>query len=142
MAHPLVHQWVVGVLDGLSGDKFEEKLLNRSLFFCQRGQYFKGVLLLFEALVVAGVQRFLPGRDPMSHKVREEAKDDLLNHLEVLGGQARDTYDLLRRVRNAIAHGTRPEGADAQRIVASAEELKQLYWRGVELFDRIREVGS
>lgn len=140
LSHPLVHDWVVDVLEGFSGASFEEKLLNRSEFFWNRGQYFKAILLLFEALLVAGVKRFLPGQDPLNYEHRMEAREKLLEKLATLGSAAQEDYDLLRRVRNAIAHGTRPQGGDAQRAVQSLEELGKLYRRGRDLFHRIREV--
>lgn len=71
---------------------------------------------------------------------KTEAREKLLEKLATLGSAAQEDYDLLRRVRNAIAHGTRPQGGDAQRAVQSLEELEKLYRRGRDLFHCIREV--
>ncbi|MDM7323636.1 MAG: TM1812 family CRISPR-associated protein [Thermus sp.] len=142
LAHPLVRDWVGGILEKLSGHKFEDKLANRARFFWKRGQYFKAVLLLYEAILVAGVKRFLPGKDPLNYEVRVQARDDLVGHIRSLGGEGEETYDLLRRVRNAIAHGTRPEGADAQRAAKDYKELEGVFKKGVALFEKLKETSS
>lgn len=134
VTHQLIHRHVKRVLDNLSGDRFETKLVNRARFFFERQQYFKAFLLIFEAILIVGIRRFLPGEDVLDYQSRIKAREQLEEAIGELGETYGQTYKTLRRVRNAIAHGTRPEGSAAQAALSSPEKLEEIFKASLELF--------
>lgn len=83
------------------------------------GDYLRTAALLYEGVINHKVYACQLG-DAENRDVRERARD-------LLYDQARDrlpSFTLLNRVRNALLHAVRPQGADAQKLIDSRRELK------------------
>ncbi len=87
-----------------------------------RRDYPRATALLFEASINEVVYAEKLG-DAENPDVREKAREILEDRIK--RNEAPRNIRLLRRLRNAIAHGARPVGADAQRLIASEEKLQE-----------------
>ncbi|WP_234553980.1 CRISPR-associated DxTHG motif protein [Thermus caliditerrae] len=133
-----VHGWVREVLSGLDGENIEDKMANRARFFWDRGQIFKALLLLFEAIVVLGVRRFGDQGQVLLYEARMDARERLEGWLWQMSPRWAAVYRELRWVRNAIAHGTQPEQAEAQRALSSPQGLVQVWKKGLGLMETLK----
>ena len=73
----------------------------------------QSTILALEALISARVEG-----DPMSFNSREKAKDKLIN-------SSNSTYKTLKKLRNALAHGTRANDGEIQKLMSSMELFKE-----------------
>ncbi len=104
-----------------------------ALEYLQRNRYRDAVLTGLEAFVTL-LQRQTNGQyDPDNHVHREQVLK-AFNQQEPHGSQRYQAFDSLRRLRNAIAHGSQPKGDEVQRALSSPEEMERLL---AELFDRL-----
>jgi len=101
------------------------------------GDYFRAVVLAFEALLVRAILELLPGRDPMNYDVRSQAADMVWGRLL---GDDRELFKRLQWTRNACAHGCRSGEAPAQRILSNPAEFSGLIRDAMGLFDRWTDV--
>ena len=130
-------------LKPLRADRTEDRLKNRARFFFERGQYLKAVLLLHEALILlVGRLKGMIGSSGLEYSEREEARIylDQLNYYE---------WKVLKRLRNACAHGTQPQSQDrsnpdAEAIVeardawGNEEKFKEVMERSFEFYEKIK----
>jgi cell division protein DivIC len=120
-------------LKPLRADRTEDRLKNRARFFFERGQYLKAVLLLYEALILLiGRLKGKIGSSGLEYKEREEVKEDLdqLNYYE---------WKVLKRLRNACAHGTQPQSQDRSDPDAKAIAEARHAWENEEKFKEVME---
>ncbi len=120
-------------LEPLRADRMEDRLKNRARFFFERGQYLKAVLLLHEALILlVGRLKGMIGSSGVKYEERRRVKNELdqLNYSE---------WKVLRHLRNACAHGTKPRSQDmpnpdAEAIAEATDELENedLHYREIE----------
>ena len=120
-------------LEPLKADRMEDRLKNRARFFFERGQYLKAVLLLHEALILlVGRLKGKIGSSGLQYEERRRVKNELdqLNYSE---------WKVLRHLRNACAHGTKPRSQDmpnpdAEAIAEATDELENedLHYREIE----------
>ena len=93
----------------VSSKTLEDRMARRARFFFERRQYLKAVTLLYEAVLIKALN-FLQGvRDKRSYESREEAKRWLWRRLSP---ERKETFRLLKSLRNAVAHGTVPENLE------------------------------
>jgi CRISPR-associated Csx2 family protein len=122
-------------LKPLRADRTEDRLKNRARFFFERGQYLKAVLLLREALILlVGRLKGKVGSSGLEYSEREEAKRylDQLNYYE---------WKVLKRLRNACAHGTQPQSQDVFNPDAEAIAEAKDAWEDEEKFKEVMEKG-
>jgi CRISPR-associated Csx2 family protein len=120
-------------LKPLRADRTEDRLKNRARFFFERGQYLKAVLLLYEALILlVGRLKGKIGSSGLEYKEREEVKEylDQLNYYE---------WKVLKRLRNACAHGTQPQSQDRSNPDAEAIAEAREAWENEEKFKEVME---
>jgi len=98
-----------------------------------RRDYMRTTALLVEAWINQVVHSEALG-DAENQEVREQARKILDERVKQ--GNAPKSFSLLRRLRNAIAHSARPVGADAQRLLAAEEKLKQFLSKMIEELNR------
>lgn len=120
-------------LEPLKADRMEDRLKNRARFFFERGQYLKAVLLLHEALILlVGRLKGKIGSSGLEYEERRRVKNELnqLNYSE---------WNILRHLRNACAHGTKPRSQDmpnpdAEATAEARDELENedLHYREIE----------
>jgi cell division protein DivIC len=120
-------------LEPLKADRMEDRLKNRARFFFERGQYLKAVLLLHEALILlVGRLKGKIGSSGLEYEERRRVKNELnqLNYSE---------WNILRHLRNACAHGTKPRSQDmpnpdAEAIAEATDELENydLHYKEIE----------
>ncbi|NAZ22967.1 MAG: TIGR02221 family CRISPR-associated protein [Thermocrinis sp.] len=130
-------------LEPLRADRTEDRLKNRARFFFERGQYLKAVLLLHEALILlVGRLKGMIGSSGLEYSEREDARRylDQLNYYE---------WKVLKRLRNACAHGTQPQSqdvfnpdaeaiAEARDAWESEEKFKEVMERSFEFYEKIK----
>lgn len=95
--------------------------------YLKRGQYLQAILKGWEAFTTL-LQREAGGNlDPDNHKHREQVRDAFDSEERKKRPRKRwDTFDELRRLRNAVAHGSQPKGEAVQRALSSADEMHKL----------------
>jgi cell division protein DivIC len=118
-------------LKPLRADRTEDRLKNRARFFFERGQYLKAVLLLHEALILlVGRLKGKIGSSGLEYSEREEARRYLDQLYE---------WKVLRRLRNACAHGTQPQSQDRSNPDAEAIAEARHAWEDEEKFKEVME---
>uniref|UniRef100_A0A7C5SWG1 TIGR02221 family CRISPR-associated protein n=1 Tax=Thermocrinis ruber TaxID=75906 RepID=A0A7C5SWG1_9AQUI len=120
-------------LKPLRADRTEDRLKNRARFFFERGQYLKAVLLLHEALILlVGRLKGMIGSSGLEYSEREEARRylDQLDYYE---------WKVLKRLRNACAHGTQPQSQDRSNPDAEAIAEARSAWENEEKFKEVME---
>ncbi|MCS7079428.1 MAG: TIGR02221 family CRISPR-associated protein [Chloracidobacterium sp.] len=85
---------------------FAARLRRKAEAAFESNQLLKGIVLLYEAICVAGCQRFQTG-DPLNYRSRHGAKEALENDPVY-----KDAFVAVRNLRNSVAHGTAPESAE------------------------------
>ena len=97
---------------------------DNAYFYLQQGDYLRATILASEAFITRKVQssNYVPKLDPANFEHRKQVKDKMIRNAD---------FKLLSQLRNALAHGTRSDVADAQRALSSASnleaELKRLF---------------
>lgn len=119
--HALLRTALLERLAWANEPSHHQRQLACSRIALSRRDYPRGTALLFEAAVNEVVHGQQLG-DPENSEVRERAREILEDRIR--NGEAPRNIRLLRRLRNAIAHGARPVGADAQRLIGSEDELR------------------
>lgn len=128
--------------DGLTGigALFEESLKDRiawhkennlylrqrsnAYFYLKQGDYLRATILASEAFITGKMQSssYVPKLDPANFEHRQQVKESMKKNAD---------FKLLGQLRNALAHGTRSDVAEAQRALSNATyletELKRLF---------------
>ncbi len=151
---------VLRKLDGIAGDPalslFEEELRRRiiwaeednfylrqrqlALEYLERGRYLESVLIGWEAFTTRLLLESGSG-DPGNAEHREQARKsfDGRERQKHPRGDIYRAYDCLRRLRNAVAHGSQPKGEDVQRALGSAREMRLLL---EQVFEKLLPVNG
>ncbi|GIW78272.1 MAG: hypothetical protein KatS3mg105_0079 [Gemmatales bacterium] len=106
---------------------------SRPALALDRGDYFRAVILAYEALIILGCQQQGNKFDPLTYENRQIAEDVLQSRLQ---GEDRDTFRTLKNVRNACAHGSRPQEFSAQQCLQSVDAFCDLIKKALGLFER------
>lgn len=118
---------------------FADRCLEASRTALENGDYFRAVILTYEAILVRAGQLLTPHRDPLDYQTREESKSNLYRHLQ---GDDRSVMIDLEWTRNSIAHGTRPNRENTQHILDAPAQIQDLLRRAFELYDRLPSLLS
>ncbi len=96
----------------------------------KREQYFKAIALLWESILIAECERF--GVEKSSDYVAKENADKRLQ-------KRLKTSDFwnLKKLRNAILHGTTPEEVKVLKAIDSLKDFTDIFDEGKRLFDEI-----
>jgi CRISPR-associated Csx2 family protein len=101
------------------------------------GDYLLAVTLAYEAMVWQ-VVRNTPWlkKDPLEFD--EADRRELIKRLRsCCGGKDVQLYNLLREVRNACVHGTRPASKSAQQAMSDPAQFRTLIERSLQMIDRL-----
>ncbi len=131
-----------------------EQLQHKALTAYERKQYYKAVLILVEAVIVAygetcGISEIAENLE--THRARELAEKEMIGEWNnskkmyiggVLDGNERQVILNLKKLRNAIAHGTDANGVEieaveAREAIENENKLRQIFHNGNNLFARI-----
>lgn len=96
---------------------FRQRALARS--YLDKRDYLRASLYAHEAVITAQVPR-TPGSDAENYADRQESKK---NFEAALHGGQKSRYWLLCTLRNALAHGTRPESGEAEALLNDEAKL-------------------
>jgi cell division protein DivIC len=130
-------------------ESLANQLRHKALFAFDRRQYFKAILILSEAIVVAYGENC--GDNEVAdnlelHHYREIAGEELKRFLNE---NEKQTYLNLKTLRNAIAHGTDTNGTKVEanktrEAMNNEERLKEIFRDGDKLFVKITkgEIGN
>lgn len=114
---------------------FAARLRRKAEAAFESDQLLKGIVLLYEAICVAGVQKFQTG-DPLNYRSRQSAKQALENDPAFS-----DVFTEVKNLRNAVVHGTVPENAELQNALdvtnpkTARDRIGGIVRRGFKLFD-------
>lgn len=92
-------------------------------YYWEKGDYLRAAILGHEAFITKIVQRN-PNADPQSYENRDFVRSQIDDKSIVLSQAENKALSQLRNVRNALAHGTRSDKAEIQRILRSEQELR------------------
>lgn len=130
-------------------ESLANQLRHKALFAFDRRQYFKAILILSEAVVVAygencGDKKVADNLE--LHRYREIAGEELKRFINE---DEKQTYLNLKTLRNAIAHGTDTNGTKVEanktrEAMNNEERLKEIFRDGDKLFVKITrgEIGK
>ncbi|MDW8195963.1 MAG: TIGR02221 family CRISPR-associated protein, partial [Gemmataceae bacterium] len=124
-------------LEWSTHNRFTERVLQSAQTAIEHGDYFRAVILTYEAILIRAGHTFSPTADPLNYETREQAEQELFRHLT---GSDRDLLTDLQHTRNACAHGTRSDRASVQRILRNPQEFRNLVCRACDLFDRLPQL--
>ncbi|NMC21918.1 MAG: TIGR02221 family CRISPR-associated protein [Thermogutta sp.] len=116
---------------------FAERMRQSARSAIDRGDYFRAVVLGYEAVLIRAGQVLFPSADPLEHETRKQAEDGLFNRLT--GGDKELLRDM-QQTRNACAHGSRSRSGRVQQILGSPRHFRDLMGRAFDLFDRLPEL--
>ena len=108
-------------------DNYYLRQRNLAYEYLQRKQYLQAILKGWEAFTTQ-LQREANGTfDPDNHAHREEARKKFDDEERKKRPRPRwEAFDKLRRLRNAVAHGSQPKGGEIQCALSSPEDMHQL----------------
>lgn len=96
--------------------------------------YMTAIVLCYEMLLLQEIQSAAPGSNEMNYSSRKAARDRLQHRLH---GEDRKVFRLVREVRNACAHGCRPDRSDARQVLGNRKLFVKLVEDAIDLFDRL-----
>lgn len=101
-----------------------------------RGDYFRAIILVYEAILIRTGQLLDSTADPLNYQTRERAESDLFARLT---GVDRELLRDLQHARNACAHGTRSDRGTVQIILRSPRDFRSLIERAFNLYARLAQ---
>ncbi len=112
------------------GDNYYLRQRQLACEYLHRGRYLDAILSGWEAFTTL-LQREAGGNlDPDNHDHREMVRKRFDSEERNRRPRPRwEAFDSLRRLRNAVAHGSQPKGSEVQRALGSAEAMKELLER-------------
>jgi CRISPR-associated DxTHG motif protein len=116
---------------------FADRVQQSACTAINRSDYFRAIILSYEAILIRAGQLLYSTADPLSYETRERAESDLCSRLKVAD---RDLLDDLRHTRNACAHGTRSDRASVQQILRDPRDFRNLIERAFELYGRLPQL--
>lgn len=98
------------------------------------GRYFEATIYGYEAFITSLAQQHGLKPDQVEH--REQAREifDAEEKRRTPRSPRHRAWDCLRRLRNALVHGTRPKGEEVQRAISDRSEMHKLLHN---LFDEL-----
>ena len=124
---------LIEALDWTEKDSFAERLGNKAKISFDHKQYLKAIVLLWEAILVAGCKKYQIG-NPDSKDARNDAEDALYKKLKT------DDREVLRKIewlRNSVAHSSPTKDGDVQRALNDECLFQALFEKGWELFKKL-----
>jgi CRISPR-associated Csx2 family protein len=113
--------------------RYARRLKEKAIKEFRHQQYFKAVASLWEAVLIAGCQKF--SLNPQTQSNRTEAKEKLYGWFQ--GKPELADLKNLAHLRNAILHGSDSDNRAVQKAVEQVEAFKTLFERGLTLVDTI-----
>lgn len=113
---------------------FADRVQQSACMALNRSDYFRAIILSYEAILIRAGQLLYSTADPMSYETREQAESVLFSRLTVAD---RDLLSDLRHTRNACAHGTRAGRASVQQTLQNPQDFRNLIQRAFDLFGRL-----
>jgi len=137
-----------------SKETLANQLRQKALFAFERRQYYKAVLILLEAIITAygencGILEIADNLE--TRDAREKAEKELIGEWHwatktyvggILNNDERQIILNLKKLRNAVAHGTdaqgiEPEAVNARNAIESERKLRQIFSEANTLFAKI-----
>lgn len=117
------------------GDNYYLRQRELAREYLHRERYLDAILTGWEAFTTL-LQREAGGTlDPDNHEHREAMRQRFDSEQRALRPRDRwEAFDSLRRLRNAVAHGSQPKGEEVQRALGSAEAMRKLL---LQLFEQL-----
>lgn len=128
-------------------DRLYLRMFKRAQFFFERNQYFKALILLYEAIIVLFADVY-GIKDLMNYKSREKSRNMIKNEIKqiseykspeknklIKSDDEVDIYRKLEYIRNAAAHGS--EARTDQNLLHSPQAFKELFESACELFSKM-----
>ncbi|MFQ3590356.1 MAG: TIGR02221 family CRISPR-associated protein [Chloracidobacterium sp.] len=128
-------------LSWIAGDTLAQRLRRKAETAFAANQRLKGIVLLYEALCVAGCQKFEID-EPLSYDSRREAGKKIK---EELGSDYASHFKNIANLRNAVVHGTDPEDQDLKAPLdalnpkAAQARFDEIVKSGYALFDTLMQ---
>ena len=88
----------------------------KALFYLQQGDYVRASSLGYEALITKYLREAQPNADIEDYDLRAQIKDNL-------NAEGNSDYKLLRNIRNSLAHASRSNTGDVQRVMSNEDDL-------------------
>lgn|GEM_PF-3366149 len=115
--------------------RFPQRMLEKSRFLLERGEYMNSLILCLESIFKKVFQTHFQG-DPNNYD--EETSWEIKNLLKRnLVPPWNDVFRGLNDLRNAAVHGTRASRKEVQPALRSEEEFKALLERGMDLAGKL-----
>ena len=126
-------------LEWVQENYFADRMLKSARTALDRKDYFRAIVLGYEALLIHAGQILYPTADPLSYQSRQNAESELFARLT---GDDRELLMDLQHTRNACAHGTRSDRASVQQVLRQPQEFRCLVERAFTLFDQLPQLLS
>jgi len=126
-------------LEWVQGYRFADRMRQSASTALACGDYFRAIILGYEAILIRAGQFLYPNADPLSYQSRQDAESALFAQLP---GDERELLMDFQHTRNVCAHGTRSNRANIQQILRTPAEFRSLVERAFTLFDRLPQLLS
>ena len=110
------------------GGNYYQRQRELALEYLRRERFLEAILTGWEAFTTRLQREESRHLDPDNHEHREQVRrrfEERERQVEPRTGRYR-AYDSLRRLRNAVAHGSQPKGEEVQRALGGRVEMKAL----------------
>lgn len=114
-------------------DSLAKRLGYKARFSFEHQQYLKAIVLLWEAILVAGCKKYGIG-NPDTKEAREQSEDKLYEGLE---DDRKKTLRKIEWLRNSVVHSSRTSDSDVQRALNDELAFQQLFDQGWNLFESL-----
>ncbi len=110
------------------GDNYYRRQRELAFEYLHRERFLDAILTGWEAFTTRLQRERNVPLDPDNHQHREGVREEFDRHERNRKPRSSlyRAYDTLRRLRNAVAHGSQPKGEEVQRALGSREEMKGL----------------
>ena len=134
----IIAQYIKDDIDSLIGASLDRRMVERAMFFFDKKQYLKALVLLYEGLTVA-IGRKYGFSDSLHYKTAENIGKyiDRNKHTVFQDDKQINTYYDLKHTRNAAVHGSRGKRKEVQRCVEHQDQFEILFKEGLGLYEYI-----
>ncbi|MGC8650805.1 MAG: TIGR02221 family CRISPR-associated protein [Hydrogenobaculum sp.] len=143
-----IHNYILDTLKAWDKDSVEDRMFERAKFFASKSQYFKAIVLMYEAIMLkiakkAGYTNVMnyKEREAISERLNEacrsKLKDDNFKYFC-------DYFRLFQKIRNKVVHGTQIEGGlagEANHYLSGEESILELFKNIEELYNKIDHIN-
>lgn len=119
-------------LEWAEDTNLEFRYWRKSRFAFEHKQFLKAIVLLWEAILVAGCKRYRLA-DLTDFRNRDQAERQLRRELGIISPQKVDVLEKVEYLRNAVAHGTKTVRDDVKEATENQNKFKNIYLEGEEL---------